>query len=271
MYNWEKQFYFNRMFELAVAKYHKHGFIVDPVYLSMGTELVPVFLKQSLLYNKLDYVIFPQHRCHSWYLTFGGDIKSLITNLVGQGKQGSASLHIPNIMFGHDGLLGSNASIACGYSYATKKYTICHLGDAAVEEDYVLSSLGFAATYKLPILFIVEDNNLSILTKKSDRRSWNIIDVAKSFGLYAYDTHLNEIFNLLHNKTSYNWLFDYDCSVLININCDRYLWHSGSGSDGEVIDNWCEQLQLSDQEKQYINNYIYKAFYDITGTNLCHS
>ena len=40
------------------------------------------------------------------------------------------------------------------------------MGDASAEEDYVLGALGWAATKKLPILFIVEDNNLSILTEK---------------------------------------------------------------------------------------------------------
>ena len=40
------------------------------------------------------------------------------------------------------------------------------MGDASAEEDYVLGALGWASTKKLPILFIVEDNNLSILTEK---------------------------------------------------------------------------------------------------------
>ena len=45
------------------------------------------------------------------------------------------------------------------------------------EEDYVLSALGWAATKNLPILFVVEDNNLSILTEKKVRRVWEMDDV----------------------------------------------------------------------------------------------
>ena len=39
----------------------------------------------------------------------------------------------------------------------------------------------------LPIWFIVEDNNLSILTEKKVRRNWEMGDVAKSFGLESFD------------------------------------------------------------------------------------
>ena len=42
-------------------------------------------------------------------------------------------------------------------------------------------------TKKLPIWFIVEDNNFSILTEKKVRRNWEIDNVARSFGLKAFD------------------------------------------------------------------------------------
>ena len=57
------------------------------------------------------------------------------------------------------------------------------LGDASVEEDYVLASLSWAAKKELPILFVVEDNNYAVLTKKEDRRDWKAKDVAKAFKL----------------------------------------------------------------------------------------
>ena len=69
-------------------------------------------------------------------------------------------------MFGHDGLMGTQGPIGVGSCFVSKKPTIVFLGDASAEEDYVLASLGWASFKKLPILFIVEDNNLSILTEK---------------------------------------------------------------------------------------------------------
>ena len=63
--------------------------------------------------------------------------------------------------------MGNQIPIAVGACFSKKTPTIAIVGDSAAEEDYVLSSIGWAATKNLPILFIVEDNNLSILTEKS--------------------------------------------------------------------------------------------------------
>ena len=49
--------------------------------------------------------------------------------------------------------------------FATGKPTIIFLGDAP-EEDYVLGAMGWASK-KLPIIFVIEDNNFSILTEKN--------------------------------------------------------------------------------------------------------
>ena len=62
--------------------------------------------------------------------------------------------------------MGSQVPIAIGACYASKKPTIVFLGDASAEEDYVLAALGWASFKKLPILFVVEDNNMSIKTEK---------------------------------------------------------------------------------------------------------
>ena len=115
---------------------------------------------------------------------------------------GSASIHSKEInMFGHDGLMGSNGPIGVGACFATKKPTIVFLGDASAEEDYVLGSLGWASTKNIPLLTIVEDNNLSILTKKSVRRNWEIEDVAKSFRMEGYSLN-DEPLNILKYSKS---------------------------------------------------------------------
>ena len=96
-------------------------------------------------------------------------------------------------MYGHDGLMGSNGPIGVGACFATNKPTIIFLGDAAAEEDYVLAALGWASVKKLPILFIIEDNNYSILTEKKVRRNWHMKDVAKSFKLDGYELDDNPV------------------------------------------------------------------------------
>jgi len=223
-----------RNFEERVIVNVNNKNITTPVYVSAGQEFIAATLASICRKKKIKPLIFGQHRCHSTYLAFGGNIVELIDELLGRetgctkGKGGSASIHSKNInMFGHDGLMGSNGPIGVGACFATKKPTIIFLGDAAAEEDYVLGALGWASHKKLPILFIVEDNDLSILTKKSVRRNWNMKDVARSFKLEGHDIQDDP-----KEILDYSNLF-FKKPMLLNINTNRIFWHAGGGMDNK--------------------------------------
>ena len=67
----------------------------------------------------------------------------------------------------------------------------------------MLAALGYAATHKLKILFICDDNNLSVLTPIKDRRNWEITDVAKSFGISSIDIS-DDPWNIYHWSKNLN-------------------------------------------------------------------
>jgi TPP-dependent pyruvate/acetoin dehydrogenase alpha subunit len=128
--------------------------------------------------------------------------------------------------------MGSQVPIAVGHCYHTKHPTIVFMGDASAEEDYVGSAIGWASTKNLPILFVVEDNNLSILTEKKVRRNWNMHELAQAYKVEAYDIgddptqiykHLENVFNR---------------PLLLNIKTVRKFWHSGAGIDGDYFDRY---------------------------------
>ena len=151
-----KQADFNRRFEYLVAEKAKNKIVKSPVYISVGTEHIPVCIESALSDNLIqDYSIFAQHRCHSYYLTFIKDPVGLMLELCGcssgcnQGMGGSASISGKEKgikMWGHSGLLGDQVPIGVGYAHASQEITVVVLGDAAAEEDYVLGALGYAAT-----------------------------------------------------------------------------------------------------------------------------
>ena len=212
--------------------------IAFPCYLSAGQEYIPatvsVFLEEQGIQDRQ---IFIQHRGHSTYLCFGGDLDALVLELLGDprgcagGMGGSASIQsVQATIYGHDGLMGTHGSIAVGACYANRVPTLCFIGDAAVEEDYFLAALGWAVTQRLPILFVVEDNNLAILTEKQVRRSWRIRDVAHGFGLDARDIEdaPEAIWEALQGGF---WMFP----QLINIHTHRLFWHAGAGIDNPDI------------------------------------
>ena len=224
-----------RNFENETYKVVQKKIIKYPVYLSAGQEFIASSISECISKNT-NPNIFIQHRGHSTYLSFGGSIKKLVIELLGKktgwanGMGGSASIQCKEKnIYGHDGLMGSQVPIAVGNCFISKKPTIVFMGDSSAEEDYVFSSIGWAATKNLPILFIVEDNNLSILTEKSVRRNWSIVDVAKGFGVKAFDIPDDPaiIKKCLKNN--------FEKPLLLNINTIRRYWHAGAGIDDETV------------------------------------
>lgn len=230
---------FCRHFENYVYRKVQDKTITIPTYLSAGQESTPCSLAEYSKENKLQPNIFIQHRGHSTYLAFEACPEKLVDELLGLesgcsfGMGGSASIQsLEKNIYGHDGLMGSQVPIAVGHCYETKHPTIVFMGDASAEEDYVGSAIGWASTKNLPILFVVEDNNLSILTEKKVRRNWNMHELAQAYKVEAYDIsddpstiiqHMNNVFKK---------------PLLLNIRTVRKYWHSGAGIDGDYYDRY---------------------------------
>ena len=239
-----------RRFEERVYEEVKRGGVKIPVYLSAGQEMTAATL--SVIYESMGVKphIFIQHRGHSTYLSFGGCPKALAHELMGLadgcagGMGGSASIQSFDAqIYGHDGLMGSHVPIAVGFAYETRQPTICFVGDAAGEEDYSLTAIGWASTKNLPILFVVEDNNLSILTEKLVRRNWEISDVAEAMKL----PHVRHFPDSSPSEIAQNFPPTLSSPALLNICTNRKFWHAGAGTDQSNYDEIDPLLRLLNQ------------------------
>lgn len=245
-----------RNFENELYKKVQEKIIKFPVYLSAGQEFIASAIAEKMLNLNMEPDIFIQHRGHSTYLAFGGDIHQLIDEMLGKksgcanGMGGSASIQCKEKnIYGHDGLMGNQVPIGVGSCFASKIPTIVFVGDSAAEEDYTLSSIGWASTKNLPILFVVEDNNLSILTEKKIRRNWEMHDVANGMKVESYDIsddpqsindHLKNVFKK---------------PILLNINTVRKFWHAGAGTDGENFDRYKDEMNFFGNDGIEIDKY----------------
>ena len=225
-----------RNFEEYVFHGIKRGLFKFPIYLSAGQEYISASISEVMRTKGISPNLFIQHRGHSTYLSFDAPMSLLIDELLGRstgcanGMGGSASIHSKEKnIYGHDGLMGSQVPIATGHCYKTRHPTIVYMGDASAEEDYVLGALGWASTKNLPILFVVEDNNLSILTEKRVRRNWEMDDVARAFNMSS--SNISD--DPMEIRSSLQGVFDKP--MLLNINTHRKFWHSGAGIDDENI------------------------------------
>lgn len=221
-----------RYFEQGVIESVQGKLIDYLVYLSSGQEAIPASLALAIP----EFMIFAQHRCHGTYLSFGGDAAKLRDELLGLesgssgGRAGSNCLqcHARDItMFGHHGLIGENVPLGVGAAFGSGKPVVCFFGDGAAEEDYVFAAMGFAVTHKLPVLFVCEDNNLSILTKVDVRRSWSIAEVAKSLGMTTFESADDPW--TLHSAAVE---LKQSLPAFMNIYTCRANWHVGVGVDG---------------------------------------
>jgi len=248
-----------RAFEEEVARRAEAGEFRFPVYLSIGQEYVPATVATWLEDHGItDRQVFVQHRAHSQYISFGGDLRELVLELRGDPRGCSGGMGGTNCLqsktaniYGHDALLGTQVPIAVGACYGNRKPTVCFMGDAAAEEDWTLAALGWAATKNLPILFVVEDNNPSILTEKRVRRSWHIDEVAYAFGLRSVDVDDDpaELYAAMP-RTIDSW------PALLNVHTTRLRWHAGPGVDdplgfdrhaqvGHALGSWDLQASIT--------------------------
>jgi acetoin:2,6-dichlorophenolindophenol oxidoreductase subunit alpha len=222
-----------RSFESEVFVAGEEKIISYPVYLSLGQEATAAALSMAVP----DHLVFAQHRAHSTYLAFGGDPAMLRDELLGLptgtsgGRAGSNCLqyHKGNInLYGHHGLIGENVPLGVGAALGSNKPTLCLFGDGAAEEDYVFAAMGFAVTHKLPVLFVCEDNNLSILTPVSVRRSWSMTKVAAALGMPAFDLS-DDPWSILTKTRE----LKADYPAFLNIFTCRASWHVGFGTDNK--------------------------------------
>jgi len=232
-----------RKFELRVRDVHQDGKIKIPIYLGVGQESIAATISE-IFSNGIP--IFAQHRSHSYFISFGGDLSLLRDELLSReetwdkGAGGSASISSESIeMFGHSGFMGDQIPIAAGFSLVKKRPVLGIVGDASVEEDYVLATLGFIAKRRIPMLLICEDNNLSILTKVEVRRDWNLAIVASSFGCEAHE--IND-----HPKSIWEIIKPWNQMgpLVINVKTTRHLWHSGSGQDEVPVKDTLNDYKL---------------------------
>ncbi|HRD75371.1 MAG TPA: thiamine pyrophosphate-dependent dehydrogenase E1 component subunit alpha, partial [Hyphomicrobiaceae bacterium] len=162
-----------RAFEEAALAAHKAGEMPGPLHVSLGQEGVAAGVCASL---RTDDRLTSNHRGHGHALAKGADPKRMFLELLGReggycrGKGGS--MHIADFsvgMLGANGVVGGGIPIAVGAAQGLKlmktdAIAVCMFGDGAANRGPFLEGLNWAALYKLPVLFVCEDNGVAAFT-----------------------------------------------------------------------------------------------------------
>ncbi len=160
-----------RSFEMRTAEQYTKGRIGGFCHLYSGEEAVAAGAMHHLRPD--DYVI-GSYRDHAYYVIRGGDPRVAMAELFGhadgccKGKGGSMHLFDRDINFlGGYAIVGGMCPIAVGLGKAIQlkkegRVVLCFFGDGATNQGVYHEALNMAALYKLPIVWVCENNQYAI-------------------------------------------------------------------------------------------------------------
>ena len=243
-YLYRRMFLVRRAEEYIIKHYHE-DLMRTPMHMSMGQEFVSVGVCAALD-GKGD--IFASYRSHAAFLAQTADTDRFFGELYGRitgtayGKGGSMHLAWPKS--GHilsSGVVASHLPAAVGAGFANEqlqngRIATVFFGDGALDAGVFWECINVASLFRLPILFICEDNGLAVHTARTDRHVFeDVCEVVQKFKCATYADASNDV------ESVYRIVCDAMANAkaerrpaFLNIKCCRYLEHVGINEDWNI-------------------------------------
>jgi pyruvate dehydrogenase E1 component alpha subunit len=174
MLDFYRQMLLIRRFEEKAGQLYGLGLIGGFCHLYIGQEAVAVGLQSALTVGK-DSVI-TGYRDHGHMLAYGIDPKLIMAELTGReagisrGKGGSMHMFsVEHGFYGGHGIVGAQVSLGAGLAFKHKYSNdggvcVAYFGDGAANQGQVYESFNMAELWKLPIIFVIENNQYAMGT-----------------------------------------------------------------------------------------------------------
>ncbi len=186
-----------RVAEEILLKLFEQGQLAGTTHTCIGQEFCQMSVVRAL--NHPHDTVFSNHRNHGHFLTYSGEFAGLFAEIMGRedgvcgGRGGSQHLAFRN--FHSSGVQGGMTAIAVGQALA-KKYApdgsivVAIIGDGTLGQGLVYESLNLAATWGVPLLFVVENNSIAQTTPTRSTTAGSITGRGEAFGLQTW--HLSD-------------------------------------------------------------------------------
>jgi len=181
-----------RAFDERASKMVKRGHIPGTVHTSIGQEAQVVGATMALRAG--DYTT-GNHRSHGHPIGMGSPLGPLMAELVGKAtgvcKGKGGSLHLADFAvgsLGESGIVGSSIPIAMGAALSasvrgTEQVALAFFGDGAANQGVLYESMNLSGVWKLPVIFLCENNQYALSTPAHTVTSGVIADRAAGFGM----------------------------------------------------------------------------------------
>ncbi len=191
-----------RRFEEKVAQLFKRGQLPGFVHLYLGEEAVAVGVCSAL---RPDDRITSTHRGHGHLLAKGATVDRMMAELFGRvdgycrGKGGS--MHIVSFalgIMGTNGIVGGGIPIGTGSAWGDQHLgrdtvTVVFFGDGAANQGVFFESMNLAAIWKLPVIFVCENNGYTEWTATEKLTAGKIADRGQPFGIPGVQVDGNNV------------------------------------------------------------------------------
>ena len=200
-----------RRCEEKLLELYNEGKLNGTVHTCIGQEFSGVAISKFLLPQ--DFVV-SNHRGHGHYISRTGDLSGFFAELMGKtgGCSGGigGSQHFYNKNYLSNGIQGGMTPVATGIALANKiksknAITVAYIGDGTLGEGVFYETLNLASLWKIPIIFVLENNGIAQSTNSEQSISGNVQGRAKAFGIhYLYSTtdDVIELFNICESAVN---------------------------------------------------------------------
>ena len=190
-----------RRIEQQLSKDSKSGNLPGPVHLYIGQEAVGVATCSQLTD---DDWIASTHRGHGHFLAKGGDPKLLMAEVYGRKtgicKGHGGSMHVADFakgIIGANGIVGAGISITTGAALAAQldgkgAVGVAFFGDGAANQGVLGEALNISVLWKLPVIFVCENNGFSEFSPSSTVTAGRIVDRAQPYGAACEEVDGND-------------------------------------------------------------------------------
>ncbi len=197
-----------RFFEERTKTLYRQNHIYGALHLYIGQEAIAAGVCAVL--NRDDYVL-STHRGHGHSIAKGAEVSRLFAELMGRssgysgGCGGSMHIFCQELgLLGGNGIVGGGIPISVGAGFSAKyrksgQVAVCFFGDGASNQGTFHESLNMAALWKLPIVYVCENNTYAATTRNQDvTATGDIAPRAQAYGIEGISLDGNDVEAIYH-------------------------------------------------------------------------
>lgn len=221
-----------REFETRVRSLVNENRIAGVTHEYIGQEAVAVGVCSVL--DERDFLT-STHRGHGHLLARGASSQQMMSELFarvdGLNSGRGGSMHIADVslgILGANGMVGAGAPIACGAAWGSSNgaVAVAFSGDGALNQGVLLESMNLAATWKLPVVFVCENNGYAVTTSHRDSMIVTPVQRAAGFGIpgvHANGMDVDEVRAV--STVAIQHCRDGNGPYFLDLECYRYVGH----------------------------------------------